>query len=124
LFNGNYGYRQIVNRLPKTADSLYTKEILIDLKTGKSDWFTDKLAENQTYDWKPKVLFRMYYGSLDKDVSPKDATEAYTHMLKLGGNVQLIGLGNLSHVASAYAALPKTRAFIDSLTTLHHSKIK
>ncbi len=116
LFNGNYGYRQIVNRLPKTADSLYTKEILSDLKTGKSDWFTEKLAENQTYDWKPKALFRMYYGSLDKDVSPKDATEAYAHMLKLGGNVQLIGLGNLSHVASAYAALPKTRAFIDSLT--------
>jgi hypothetical protein len=124
LFNGNYGYRQIVNRLPKTADGLYTKEILSDLKTGNSVWFTDKLAENQTYDWKPKALFRMYYGSLDKDVSPKDATEAYTHMLKLGGNVQLIGLGNLSHVASAYAALPKTRAFIDSLTTLHQSKIK
>jgi hypothetical protein len=113
-----------VNRLPKTADGLYTKEILSDLKTGNSVWFTDKLAENQTYDWKPKALFRMYYGSLDKDVSPKDATEAYTHMLKLGGNVQLIGLGNLSHVASAYAALPKTRAFIDSLTTLHQSKIK
>ena len=124
LFNGNYGYRQIVNRLPKTADSLYKKEILIDLKTGISDWFTDKLAENQTFDWKPKALFRMYYGSLDKDVSPKDATEAYTHMLKLGGNVQLIGLGNLSHVASAYAALPKTRSFIDSLTTLPQSKIK
>ena len=60
----------------------------------------------------------MYYGSLDKDVSPKDATEASSHMLKLGGNVQLIGLGNLSHVASAYAALPKTRAFIDSMTVV------
>ena len=119
LFNGSYGYRQIVNRLPKTADSLYTKEILSDLKTGKSDWFTDRLAENQTYDWKPRALFRMYYGSLDKDVSPKDATKAYSHMLRLGGNVQLIGLGNLSHVASAYAALPKTRAFIDSLTIVN-----
>ena len=124
LFNGNYGYRQIVSRLPKTADSLYTKEILSDLKTGKSDWFTDKLAENQTYDWKPRALFRMYYGSLDKDVSPKDATEAFAHMLKLGGNVQLFGLGNLSHVASAYAALPKTRAFIDSLTILRQPSIK
>lgn len=116
LFNGNYSYRQITGRLPRTAGSLLTKEVMIDIKTGQSDWFTDKLAENQTYDWKPEAEFRMYYGSGDKDVSPAEATETYQHMLKLGGNVRLVAVGNLSHVASAYAALPKTRAYFDSVS--------
>jgi len=116
IFNGNYTYKQIIRRLPKTADSLYTKEILNDLKFGNPDWFNEKLAENQTFDWKPDALFRMYYGLKDRDVSPKEAVNAYHHMLQLGGKVQLIGLGNLSHVQTAYTALPKTRVFFDSLT--------
>jgi hypothetical protein len=116
LYSGNYSYRQITGRLPKTADSLFTKEVLQDIKLGKHDWFTDKLEENQVFDWKPEVLFRMYYGTGDKDVSPAEAQETYAHMAGLGGNVQLISLGNLGHVASAYAALPKTRAFFDSIS--------
>lgn len=118
LFNGNYSYNQIKARLPKTADSLFTKEVLSDIRTGKPDWFTDKLAENQTFDWKPEVRFRMYFGSGDKDVSPEEAQETYKHMLQLGGNVQLVGLGNLNHLASAYAALPKTRAYFDSISVI------
>jgi hypothetical protein len=116
LFDGNHSYSAIMGRLPKSADSLYTREIITDFKTGKQDWFTDRLAENQAFDWKPGITFRMYYGSNDKDVSPMDATNAYQHMKDLGGNVQLIGLGNLNHLQSAFSALPKTRAFFDSLT--------
>ena len=121
LFNGNYSYHQIQKQLPKTSDSLYTTEILNDLKSGKKDWLTDRLAENETFDWKPEAKFRMYYGLLDKDVSPREAVEAYRHMSQLGANVQLIGLGNLNHVESAYSALPKTRAFFDSLSVVQKS---
>ncbi len=105
-----------MGKLPKTADSLYTKEILDDFKSGKQDWFTEKIGENEVFDWKPVKIFRMYYGLKDKDVSPMDAVSAYQHMRQLGGNVQLIGLGDLNHLQSAFAALPKTRAFFDSLT--------
>lgn len=116
VFDGKHSYDQIKKKLPKTADSLYSKEILDDLKLNKSDWFTDRLAENQTFDWKPIAIFRMYYGSNDKDVSPKDAINAFHRMKQLDGNAQLIGLGNLDHLQSAYSGIPKTRAFFDSLT--------
>jgi hypothetical protein len=116
VFDGDHSFDQIKKRLPKTADSLYTKEILNDFRLNKSDWFTDRLAENQTFDWKPVAIFRMYYGSNDKDVSPKDAISANARMKQLGGNVQLIGLGNLDHLQSAYSGIPKTRAFFDSLS--------
>ena len=116
LFDGNHSYEQIVSQLPKTADSLYRKEILEDFISGNHDWFTDRLAENQTFDWKPNALFRIYYGSKDRDVSPQDAIKAFEHMKQLGGNVELVGLGELNHLQSAFAALPKTRVFFDSLT--------
>lgn len=60
----------------------------------------------------------MYYGSDDKDVSPEDAENAYRRMKELGGNVQLVGLGKLNHIQTAYSALPKTRVFFDSLTVM------
>jgi hypothetical protein len=124
IFDGNYSYDQIKSSLPKTAGELYTKEILSDLKTGKADWFTEKLEENQTYDWKPEAKFRMYYGLNDNDVSPKDAESAYSRMKQLGGNIQLIGLGNLNHIQTAYSGLPKTRAYFDSLTFLQQNPVK
>ncbi len=118
LFDGNHDYDQIMKKLPRTADSLYTKDILDDFKSGKSDWLTEKLGENQSFDWKPGVKFRMYYGLKDKDVSPKDALNAYTSMKKAGGNVELICLGNLNHLETAFIALPKTRAYFDSLSII------
>ena len=118
IFDGNHTYEQVIARLPKTPESLYRKDILDDFISGNHDWFTDKISENQTFDWKPNALFRMYYGSKDKDVSPQDAINAYSHMKQLGGNVELIGLGELTHTQSAYAAIPKTRVFFDSLSTV------
>ncbi len=124
LFDGNCDYDQIKSRLPKTAGELYTKKILNDIKSGTADWFTEKLEENQTYDWKPEAKFRMYYGLNDNDVSPKDAEGAFIRMKQLGGNVQLIGLGNLNHIQTAYSGLPKTRAYFDSLTVILQNPVK
>ncbi len=121
LYDGNHSYEQIIQKLPKTPDKLYNKEILEDLKSGRQDWLTEKLAENQTFDWKPRAIFRIYYGSKDKDVSPKDAMGAYDRMKKLGGNAELFGLGDLNHIQSAFAALPKTRAFFDTLTVIQQN---
>lgn len=123
IFDGNHSYRQMMSQLPKHADHLYTKAILNDLKSGKQDWFTDRLAENQTYDWRPSVIFRIYFGSADKDVSPMDAISAYRQMKQLRGNVQLVSLGNLDHLQSAFSALPKTRAFFDSLTYIQQKTL-
>lgn len=116
IFDGNYGYDQVKIRLPGTSAELYRKELLDDLRTGKLDWFTEKLEENQTFNWKPEAKFRMYYGLNDDDVSPADAENALDRMTQNGGNVQLIGLGKLNHIQTAYSALPKTRIFFDSLT--------
>jgi len=110
-------------RLPKKALDFYTKEILNDLNSGQNDWFTEKLSENQTFDWKPRSIFRIYFGASDKDVSPQDAIATYQHMKRLGGNVQLIELGNLNHIQSAYSGLPKTRVFFDSLTFIRQKQI-
>jgi pimeloyl-ACP methyl ester carboxylesterase len=118
IFDGNHSYDQIKLRLPKNANGFYTKEILNDLKTGQKDWFNEKLEENRTDNWKPIARFRMYYGSKDNDVSPMDAENAYRKMKLAGGNVQLIGLGDLNHLQSIYSGLPKTRAYFDSLSVV------
>ena len=123
IFDGNHSLDQISARLPKKAIDFYTKEILNDLKSGQNDWFTEKLSENQTFDWKPRSIFRIYFGASDKDVSPQDAIATYQHMKRLGGNVQLIELGNLNHIQSAYSGLPKTRVFFDSLTFIRQKQI-
>lgn len=123
VFDGNHSLDQISARLPKKAIDFYTKEILTDLKTGQNDWFTEKLSENQTFDWKPRSIFRISYGTQDKDVSPQDAISTYQHMKRLGGNVQLVELGNLNHIQSAYSGLPKTRLFFDSLTFIWQKQI-
>ena len=122
IFDGNHSYNQIKSWLPISADKLYTKEILTDIIMGQKDWFTEKLEENRTDNWKPIAKFRMYYGSKDDDVSPQDALSTYRQMKQLGGNVQLIATGNLNHLQTAYSALPKTRAFFDSLTVIQPNR--
>jgi len=123
LFDGNHSYEQIKGRLPKTASGLFTGETLTAIVMGQKDWFTEKLEENRTDNWKPIAPFRIYYGSKDNDVSPNDALEAYNQMKQLGGNVQLVGVGDLNHLQTAYSALPKSRAYFDSLTVLRQTRI-
>jgi pimeloyl-ACP methyl ester carboxylesterase len=123
LFDGNHSYEQIKGRLPKTASGLFTRETLTAIVMGQKDWFTEKLEENRTDNWKPVAPFRIYYGSKDNDVSPNDALQAYNLMKQLGGNVQLVGVGDLNHLQTAYSALPKSRAYFDSLTVLRQNRI-
>ena len=123
LFDGNHSYEQIKGRLPKTAAGLFTKETLTAIVMGQKDWFTEKLEENRTDNWKPVAPFRIYYGSKDNDVSPNDALKTYSQMKQLGGNVQLVGVGDLNHLQTAYSALPKSRAYFDSLTVLRQNRI-
>jgi acetyl esterase/lipase len=123
LFDGNHSYEQIKGRLPKTASGLFTRETLTAIVMGQKDWFTEKLEENRTDNWKPVAPFRIYYGSKDNDVSPNDALQAYNLMKQLGGNVQLAGVGDLNHLQTAYSALPKSRAYFDSLTVLRQNRI-
>jgi pimeloyl-ACP methyl ester carboxylesterase len=124
IFDGNHSYNQIRDRLPKTAAKLYNREILTDILMGQKDWFTEKLEENRTDNWKPMAKFRMYYGSNDDDISPDDALKTYSQMRQLGGNVQLIGVGDLNHLQTAYSALPKSRVYFDSLTVISQKKVK
>jgi pimeloyl-ACP methyl ester carboxylesterase len=124
LFDGNHSYEQIKGRLPKTASGLFTRETLTAIVMGQKDWFTEKLEENRTDNWKPVAPFRIYYGSKDNDVSPNDALQAYNLMKQLGGNVQLVGVGDLNHLQTAYSALPKSRAYFDSLTVIRRTEIR
>jgi hypothetical protein len=98
--------------------------MLNGFKSDQPNWFTDRLAENETFNWKPIARFRIYYGFKDTDVSPVDAVNAYNHMAGPEGNVQLIGLGDLNHLQTAYSALPKTRVYFDSLTYIQQRMIK
>jgi hypothetical protein len=66
----------------------------------------------------------MYFGLNDNDVSPTDAVNAFNQMKQQGGNVELVGLGHLNHIQTAYSALPKTRIFFDSLTFIQSNPVK
>lgn len=106
LFNGSQSEDTIEKALPGKAQDLYTNEEYAALLQGGTNWFTNALEQNQTYQWLPKAPLRLYYGTKDTDVSPEDSKSAYNYMKPKGGNVELIEVGAFDHNETLIRALP------------------
>lgn len=115
LFDGSKTYDEIESRLPATAAELYTDEMIRDIRQRNSNWFTEALEENQTYRWTPQTPLRLYYGALDKDVSPEDATHCYQFMKSAGGNVEILNAGNKDHFQALVTAFPDVQSWFNSI---------
>jgi len=58
---------------------------------------------------------RLYYGSRDVDVSPREAIVEAERLTQRGGNVTAIDVGAYDHNESILAAVPSVVAWFDAV---------
>lgn len=68
------------------------------INSGTDQAFLSALADNDVYDWKPKVPLRLYHGTNDVIIPYFNSEDAYKSMLARGAtNVELVTLPGLGH---------------------------
>ena len=117
LFDGSKSVDFILRALPNTPNQLLRQNIIDEVlnRTNTNSWFGAALAENETYLWKPIAKTRLFYGTLDTDVSPEDAISAYNYMKSIGGNAQLVNIGNFNHVNTLLNSLPEIQKWFNEI---------
>ena len=101
--------------LPRDPRTLFTASFLAAHDAGERTWLHRALAENGTAAWTPRAPLRVYAGSRDETVTPRDAAAAVAAMRARGGNVELFDVGPLDHKDAAFAAVPLIRRWFDAL---------
>jgi hypothetical protein len=77
--------------------------------------FSRALRENETYDWAPRTPIRIYFATLDLQVSPENARVAIARMRELGAqNVDTVNLGALNHGTAQWPAFINAKRWFDS----------
>ena len=66
-----------------------------------------RLAENDLSGWLPQTPLRMYYGSRDTDVSPREAVAQVADWQEEGVKLLAIDVGELNHNESVIEAVPR-----------------
>ncbi len=117
LFDGSHGSDDVMAALPRMPREMFRSDFLTSYADGSPNWLRDRLAENSLYDWKPRAPIRLYFGSRDVDVSPREATVEAERLTRRGGSVVTIDVGPFDHDRSVLAAAPRIVAWFDSLTS-------
>ncbi|NJN34135.1 MAG: hypothetical protein HC817_07690 [Saprospiraceae bacterium] len=114
LFDGNKDVDFVVDALPKDPSDLYKPEMIDAINHNKNNWFTMALGQNGAYNWKLISKARLFYGAKDTDVSPEDAIKTYNYVKNLGGNVELVNLGDFDHTETFLNALPEIQKWFNN----------
>jgi pimeloyl-ACP methyl ester carboxylesterase len=101
----------ITTPINQSFDSILNDSFKKDLNDGKDQDFLDAIADNDVYNWKPKVPTQLYHGDADRLVFYFNSQKAYTTMKGLGANVELITIPNGDHGSSITSYLIGTLAF-------------
>jgi hypothetical protein len=116
LFDGAHDDALVVAALPRQPRDMFREEFLASYSSGAPNWLRDRLTENGLTDWAPRAPIRLYYGSRDVDVSPREATVEAERLRQRGGDVTAVDVGPFDHNASVLAAVPGVVAWFDSMT--------
>lgn len=116
-FDGTHDSEFLKRHLPHHLEDFLTGEFLQGLKNGEMEptWFRDALAATVTSDYVPRATLRMFFGKGDRIVSPEESPTAYEKMRALGGNVELVDLGEIDHEESVLRALPNVQNWFDGI---------
>ena len=84
-----------VPALPRNALTAAATDAILDDPDAP---ISRALRANDTYDWRPAMPMRLYYGTADLDVPFQNALTALARMTELGApDVQAVDLGPLNH---------------------------
>jgi hypothetical protein len=117
LFDGSHGGDDVIAALPRMPRDMFRVEFLASYADGSPNWLRDRLAENGLDDWTPRAPIRLYFGSRDADVAPREATVEAERLARRGGDVVAIDVGPFDHNESVLAAVPSVVAWFDSMTS-------
>ncbi len=106
---------EIIAALPKDPRRLFVPEFLAALDGQGTHWLVDAAAANEVSHFKPKASVRLYYGSADIDVTPKESVTTARMFASAGADARAIDLGPVDHNASALKAGPLALAWLEAL---------
>ena len=107
--------QEILKALPGNPRTMFNQNFLDAFDHDKPHWYLDAFAANSLVDLTPRAPLRLYYGSMDKDVPPKEALNASRTMQLRGADVAAIDVGPVGHDASMLAAAPRILAWLQEL---------
>lgn len=102
--------------LPRDPRELFTDAFLAAHDAGEETWLHRALAVHSTHDFTPRAPLRVYSGSRDETVTPRDGDRAVAAMRARGGDAVHIDVGPHDHKDAALNAVPLIRAWFDALT--------
>ena len=116
LFDGTHDGDTIIAALPTNPREMFRDEFLQTYERGEPNWLRERLIENGLYEWSPRAPIRLYFGSLDSDVSPREAEVEARRLRERGGNVTTVDVGAVDHEGSVLQAVPILLTWFDELT--------
>jgi Secretory lipase/Periviscerokinin family len=116
LFDGLHDADAIIAALPADPRAMFRDEFLASYESGADNWLRSRLIENSLYEWSPRAPIRLYVGSLDDNVSVREAEVEARRLNARGGNVTTVDVGARDHFDSVLAAAPLALAWFDELS--------
>lgn len=115
LFETPHKPEEIVAGLPTQPRTMFRPDFLAAFDADRPHWLLDAIAANETSHFTPRAPIRLYYGSADRDVVPREAQATSAEMQARGGDVTAIDVGDVGHDPSLLAAVPRVLAWMDQL---------
>jgi hypothetical protein len=119
LFDGSHDGSEVAASLPRDPRELFQPEFLDAIGGGRPSWLTRRLRENDLTEFVPRAPVRLYYGSLDVDVSPEESRRHARRLGERGADARAVDVGALDHDASVLEAAPRVREWFDELAAAH-----
>jgi Secretory lipase len=116
LFDGAHDGDAIIAALPANPRQMFHDDFLQTYESTQANWLRERLVENGLHDWAPRAPIRLYFGSLDVDVSPREAEVEAQRLRDRGGQVTTVDVGAVDHEGSVLAAVPKVLEWFDQFT--------
>jgi pimeloyl-ACP methyl ester carboxylesterase len=118
LFDGSHGGDAVMAALPRMPREMFRAEFLASYADGSPNWLRDRLVENGLGEWTPRAPIRLFFGSKDLDVAPREAAVEAARLTQRGGDAVAIDVGPFDHNESVLVAAPRVLAWFDSLTAV------
>jgi hypothetical protein len=114
LFDGNHSMTQIEASLPDSPDQLFQPKALKLIRQPHGA-FMAALRANDVCRWAPTVPTRLYAGRADRDVVFAHTQRCQEQILARRGTADIIDVGDVDHIGTAIASLPRIRAWFEHL---------
>ena len=108
--------RPVTEALPALPTELLNPSFLSSLRSDPTHPFHKRLAQNDVYNWAPQAPTLLVFSKMDKVVSPENARVAFARMKELGGNVEILNVGDdLKHDTGSAPSFAAGRRFLKTI---------